>query len=64
MEWSRGFGILNDHRTVEVRWEDYVLTTFSQDVRERSVALDNTEPDLGKPSPVNTVVSTQIVRLN
>lgn len=50
-------GILNDHRTVEVRWEDYVLTMFSQDVRERGVALDNTELDLGEPGPVNTAVA-------
>jgi hypothetical protein len=42
-------GILTDHRTVEVRWEDYVLTMFSQDVRERGLALDSTEPDRSEP---------------
>ena len=42
-----------NHRTIEVRWEDYVLTMFSEDVRERSVPLDNTEPDLSRCRAVN-----------
>jgi hypothetical protein len=46
-------GIFNDHRTIEVRWEDYVLTMFSEDVRERSVALDNTDPELSRYRAVN-----------
>ena len=50
-------GILNSHRTVEVRWQDYVLTMFSEDVRERSVALENTEPDLGESRPVNASIA-------
>ena len=45
--------ILNSHRTIEVRWEDYVLTMFSEDVRERSVPLNNTEPDLSRCRAVN-----------
>jgi len=46
-------GLLNGKATVDVQWKEYVLTMFSEDVRERTLALDNTEPDLAESRSLN-----------
>ena len=47
-------GLLNGEATVDVQWKEYVLTMFSEDVRERTVALDNTESDRVESRSLNT----------